>query len=107
MEGEDDRRRGDVKPLIITYILNIIDYLFTLYWVRTYGIEIEGNPFGRWLFDNNIAWVVKIFAVGGLLALLGYIFKRYPKLAWTAYIPLTAYAVVVIYHIFCAVQIAR
>lgn len=93
--------------LLITYILNIIDYLFTLYWVRTYGIEIEANPFGRWLFENNIAWVVKIFAVGGVLALLGYIFKRYPKLAPVAYIPLTAYAAVVVYHIILAVIYSR
>jgi hypothetical protein len=93
--------------LLITYILNIIDYLFTLYWVRKYGIEIESNPFGRWLFDNNIAWVVKIFAVGGLLALLGYLIHRQPKAAAVAYIPLAVFAAVDVYHISLAVIYSR
>ncbi len=96
-----------MKPLIIAYALNVIDYLFTAYWVRTYGIEIEGNPLARWMFSHNIAWAVKILAVGGLLALLGYIFKRYPKYAWVAYIPLTVYAGIVIYHIILAVILSR
>ena len=68
--------------LIIAYLLNLIDYLFTAYWVHKFGIEIEGSPIGRWMFENNVAWAVKIFIVGGVFALLGYFIKRYPKYAW-------------------------
>ena len=85
--------------LIITYILNIIDYLFTLYWVRKFGIEIEGNPIGRWMFSHNIAWLFKIVIVGGIFAVLGVFIHRHPKSAYLAYIPLIVYALVVIYHI--------
>ena len=94
-----------MKPLIIAYALNVIDYLFTAYWVRLYGIDIEVNPIAKWLFNHNIAWAVKFLAVGGLFALLGYFITRYQKAAWTAYIPLTAYALIVAYHILIAAQI--
>lgn len=90
-------------PLIIAYIFNVIDYVFTANWVRKFGIEIEGNPIGRWMFENNVAWVVKIFVVGLLFAVLGCFIKRSPKTAWISYIPLIVYGLIVIYHlvIFC------
>jgi hypothetical protein len=95
-----------MRYLIISYLLNIIDYLFTAYWVHKFGIEIEANPIGRWMFENNIAWAVKIFIVGGFFALLGYFIKIYPNKAWVVYIPLVVYAAVVIYHIVIAVKIS-
>lgn len=85
--------------LLLAYTLNIIDYLFTSHWVNLYGLSAEGNPFGRWLFENNVAGIVKIFIVGGVFLLLGYLFKRYPKYKWVAYIPLVVYGVIAIYHI--------
>lgn len=89
----------------IAYLLNIIDYLFTAYWVHKFGIEIEANPIGRWMFENNIAWVVKIFIVGGAFAVIGYFIKKVPKYAWVPYIPLVVYALIVIYHIVIAVKL--
>lgn len=94
-----------MTALIIAYALNVIDYLFTAYWVRRYGIDIEGNPLGRWMLENNAAWWIKIFAVGGLFAALGYLIRRYPRLAPAAYLPLCVYAVVVVYHVVLAVYI--
>jgi hypothetical protein len=91
--------------LLIAYILNIIDYLFTSYWVSLYGIGIEGNPIGRWMFNYNVAWVFKIIIVGGLFLLLGCLFKRYPKYKWIAYIPVAVYAVTVIYHIVITITV--
>lgn len=90
--------------LITAYALNIIDYIFTAYWVHKFGIEIEANPIGRWMFENNVAWVYKIFIVGGLFALIGYFIHREPKAAWTAFIPLVAYAAIVVYHIVIVVR---
>ena len=93
------------KCITITYILNVIDYIFTAYWVSKFGIEIEGNPIARWMFENNVAWVFKILIVGGLTAVVGYFIKRYPNTAWIAYIPLVVYGLVVIYHIAIYVSI--
>jgi hypothetical protein len=94
-------------PLIISYILNIIDYIFTTHWVRKFGIEIEANPFGRWMYSHNVAWVFKIFIVGGLLAVLGYFIKRYPNIAWIAYIPLVVYGLIAVYHIIIYFTVTR
>ena len=85
--------------LFVAYALNIIDYLFTSHWVNLYGINIEGNPLGRWMYENDIAGIVKIFIVGGLLAVMGYFINRYPKYAYTAYIPLVVYGLIDIYHL--------
>lgn len=85
--------------LIIAYILNIVDYIFTAHWVHNFGIEIEANPFGQWMFSHNVAWVFKIFIVGGLLAVMGVCIRKCPKAAWTAFIPLVVYTLIVIYHI--------
>ena len=85
--------------LIIAYLLNIIDYLFTSHWVNLYGISIEGNPLGRWMYENDLVGIVKIFIVGGLLAVMGICIRLKPKLAWTAYIPLVVYGLIVCYHL--------
>lgn len=91
--------------LITAYALNIIDYIFTAYWVHKFGIEIEANPIGRWMFENNVAWVYKIFIVGGLFALIGYFIKREPKVVISAKILLVVYLLIVVYHIVIAVKI--
>lgn len=84
--------------LLITYLLNLFDLTMTTLWVKLYGISAEGNPIGRWLFENNMAWAVKIFAVGGLLALMGVCIHRRPRLAPVAYIPLVVYGLIAVYH---------
>ncbi|MBQ5320760.1 MAG: hypothetical protein J6K88_01670 [Oscillospiraceae bacterium] len=91
--------------LFLTYILNIADYLFTLHWVNSYGIEIEANPIGRWLFENDLGGFVKIFVVGGLFLLLGYLLKLRPKAKKVVYLLFGVYSAVVIYHTVLAFQI--
>lgn len=86
--------------LITAYLLNIIDYAFTTHWVHKFGIEIEANPFGRWMFENNVAWVYKIIIVGGLFALLGCFYERSREARIAAYILCGAYAIIVAYNIF-------
>jgi len=91
--------------LIIAYILNIIDYIFTARWIELYGIDIEANPIALWMFENNVAWVFKILIVGGLFAVLGYFIHRCPKAARVVYIPLAVYGLIVIYHIIIAINV--
>lgn len=86
--------------LITSYILNIIDYIFTAYWVHKFGIEMESNPIGRWLFDNNIVWVYKIIIIGALFALIAFFIKKKCKSAIiSSKILLTAYGGIVAYHL--------
>lgn len=86
--------------LLITYLLNGIDYLFTSYWISLYGIDIEGNPIGRWMFDNDKAFFAKFVVVPILLAVMGVCIRKCPKAKWVVYIPLTVYGLIVCYHIF-------
>ena len=53
--------------LIITYILNVIDYLETLYLIQHFGTEVEGNPIMRYLFESNCAWIAKLIVPAVLL----------------------------------------
>ena len=91
-----------MTSLLTAYLLNLIDYAITAYWVNLYGTSIEANPLMRWCFENNVAWAVKIFAVGGLFALVGYLVKRYNKCLWSGRVLLVAYAAVTVYHIILA-----
>lgn len=84
--------------LLIAYGLNIIDYLFTRHWVNLYGIDIEGNPFGRWLFENNFAGVFKIFVVPIFLAILWACIQKFPQAKWVQFIPVAVYFLIGLYH---------
>lgn len=91
--------------LFITYLLNLFDLFMSRLYVNRYGISVEGNPIGRWLFTNNIAWVVKIFGVGSLLTVLGICIRKRPKYAWTTYVLFTVYALLAVYHLILIVFI--
>lgn len=85
--------------LLITYFLNLFDLFMTHLYVNKYGISVEGNPIGRWLISNNIAWIVKILGVGGLLLVLRICIRKKPKYVWTAYVLLIFYALLAVYHL--------
>ena len=84
---------------LITYLLNLFDLVMTNRLVNMYGLSVEGNPIGRWLYTYDMAWVVKVFGVGALLLVIGLGIKKKPQLKWLAYIPLVVYGLLAIYHI--------
>lgn len=90
---------------IITYILNLFDLAVTTYWVSKYGIEIEGNPIGRWLYRTGAVYPVKILLIGALLALLWALTKIKPGYGWAGYVVLAAYVALAVYHVAVAVRV--
>ena len=83
--------------LIVIYTLNIIDLIATMLLVKRFGIQIEGNPIGKWLIETNLVWFVKIVIVGA--ALLGLYRLQESKIAHTAStVILVVYSILVIYH---------
>ena len=83
--------------LIVIYILNIIDLIATMLLVKRFGLEIEGNPIGKWLIETNLVWFVKIVIVG--VVLLGLYKLQENKIAHTAStVILVVYSILVIYH---------
>ena len=85
--------------LIIAYLLNIADCLFTADLVRKFGVEIEGNPFGRWLIQTNLVYVVKIVIVGLALLLL-WKFKNNRFAIVGSWVILITFSLLAIYHVF-------
>ena len=83
--------------LIVIYMLNIIDLIATMLLVKRFGIQIEGNPIGKWLIETNLVLFVKIVIVGA--ALLGLYKLQESKIAHTAStVILVVYSILVIYH---------
>lgn len=80
---------------LLTYLLNLFDLICTNYWISLYGLSVEGNPIGRWLYQNHLAVPIKVFGVGFLLIFL----YRYNKWNWTSWLLLAVYSILAIYHI--------
>ena len=88
---------GMKVKLIVIYTLNIIDLIATMLLVKRFGLEIEGNPIGKWLIETNLVWFVKIVIVGA--ALLSLYKLQEIKIAHTAStVILVVYSILVIYH---------
>ena len=88
---------GMKVKLIVIYTLNIIDLIATMLLVKRFGLEIEGNPIGKWLIETNLVLFVKIVIVGA--ALLGLYKLQEIKIVRTAStVILVVYSILVIYH---------
>ena len=92
--------------LIIAYLLNLFDLVMTSHWVNKFGIEIEANPIGRWLYQNHLAVPFKAFGFGALLIALYFGIKSNPKWGWTSWVVLAVYSILAIYHIFIAIKVS-
>lgn len=82
--------------LIVTFILNLIDYWQTIYGTHLFGIGIELNPIGRFLLTHNYVWVGKLIAVPLALIGLGLIIKSERKHIWAAYLLVIWFLIIVI-----------
>ena len=89
--------------LIITYILNLFDLIMTKVWVKYYGINIEGNPIGIWILENNIDITIKVVLIGIIMLILYICIKYNPQYEWTSWLILIVYSLLAIYHSIFAV----
>lgn len=92
--------------LYFAYLLNVADYFFTVYWVENYGLDVESNPIGRWMFENDLTGFVKIVIVGILFFILALLSKKSKKAIHAGYFLFTVYSVVVVYHTFLVLYTA-
>lgn len=88
---------------LIVYALNLFDLLCTYRLYNQYGIEIEGNPIGRYLLETNLAVPVKVLGIGAALFALHACIKRKPQYAWTNWLVLAVYVVLAMYHTIIAI----
>lgn len=90
--------------LIITYILNVIDYIETIYLIQRYGTEVEGNPIMRYLFENNYDFVAKLIIPAILLLVCGIISKKDKTYMQPIYLATAYYSFLVIHNFSVIVQ---
>ena len=88
--------------LIITYILNVIDYYETIYLIQNCGIDGELNPVMRFLVENDCAFGVKIVGVAILLIIYAIllIIGKDKKHMWGAYVLLIAFSLTVLNNLY-------
>lgn len=88
---------------LIIYLLNIFDLICTTYLVCKYGLDIEGNPVGRFLYSNpQLLIYVKVLLVGFCLLIL----KRH-KCKIIGYVLLTLFILLSIYHIIILLEVHK
>ena len=99
---------------IIAYLLNLFDLLCTNYWIKKFGLDIEANPVGRWLYENHLAVPTKVFGMGFLFWLLNKAVSHRDKgleksTEWwdvASWAVLAVYGILAIYHIIIAIRVA-
>lgn len=99
--------------LLIAYALNLFDLAATTYWVNRFGLEIEGNPIGRWLYETGIAYPVKIVGMAVLFWLLHravqYRDEGHAKtFEWwdiASWLVLAVYGLLALYHVILIIRI--
>lgn len=85
--------------LIIAYILNLFDLGMTQYFISKYGISIEGNPIGRWLFAHPVLLLIYKLGLVAMLLLVLYHFRNNRVANIGSWIILGVYMALAIYHI--------
>lgn len=90
--------------LVAIYVLNLIDYGQTVYAIHLAGLQVEANPIGRFLFENNYEWVAKFIVLPLLLIALGLIIKTDKRFIWGAWWLLIHFTIVVIHNFIVLIQ---
>lgn len=93
--------------LIIAYILNLFDLGMTQYFISKYGISVEGNPIGRWLFAHPILLLIYKLGLVAILLLVLYHFRNNRVANIGSWIILGVYITLAIYHIILFIIIRR
>ena len=91
---------------IAIYVLNIIDLIATMQLVNCFGIDVEGNLYGKWLINNNCVYFIKIVVVALALFIL-YKFRKNKLASISTNILLIIYSLLAIYHIVIIIFIKR
>lgn len=83
--------------LTITYFLNLIDLIATLYLVSLFGLDVEANPIGRWLIETNLVYFVKIVVVGIIFLAMSKLNNKTGNIL--SYILFISFSLLTVYHI--------
>jgi hypothetical protein len=85
-----------IITLIMTSILNFIDYQQTIYSVQIFGLGAEANPIAAFLLETDLWCISKLLLVPILLIAMGRIVYLERKLKWVVYVLFVLYSIVVV-----------
>ena len=85
--------------LIIIWLLNLFDYIATLYFINNYGLWVEQNPLMRELLPNPVLTFIVKMGIPTLCCVLCYLVKDKPIIKIATWALLIFYAYVAIHHI--------
>ena len=91
--------------LVILYILNVIDYMQTIYAIDNFGLAAEVNPFMRMLLENNCAWVLKLVIIPLLIIGASWAIKKLSGGMWLVWL-ITIFYLLLVIHNFCVLGAA-
>ena len=92
--------------LITIFILNIVDYFQTIQAIQVVGLGVEANPIARYLFQNNLALIMKLIVVPLVLMLMGFVIIRLEnRLVWSIYFLLIFYIWIVTHNFIVLIQL--
>lgn len=90
-------QRRDVALLILIFVLNILDALFTLLWLQRGGVE--ANPFMAWILGiGNWAFLAQKCFVVGLWLVLLLVHKNFRMARLGLWSAASLYALLILYH---------
>jgi hypothetical protein len=79
-------------------MLNIVDYLQTIYAIKFFGTSIEANPIGRFLFEHNSAWAMKFIGVPLILIAIWFVIRLDAKQILAPFVLFVFYYIVVLHN---------
>lgn len=92
---------------LLTYLLNLFDLVVTTHWIKKFGIEVEANPIGRFLYKTGIVYPVKIIVIGLLLLFIYIVTYSEGTMQWIGIVPFIVYSLLTIYHIYCLIKFTK
>lgn len=94
--------------IFLTYLFCIFDYVCTRHWIEQFGVEVEANPIGKWLFSFGggvFAFLVKcVLSLAALIFLYCFRSNTFGKVGiWALFL---TYLAVTIYHIVIIIKVS-
>lgn len=93
------------KMTYATIIFIWLDVIFTAIFIHYFGIEIEANPIGRYLFEHPIE-LIFLKVLSSVLIYILYCFSGSLKIAKMSLIIIfSVYSLLILYHIVISVKV--
>ena len=84
--------------LLIIWLLTLFDYIMTRHYIAQYGIAIEQNLIFAWLYEHNLAFIIKM-GVTTITCILCYIVRDKPIIKAMTWGLLIFYSYIAIHQI--------